>query len=215
MEIIHVYHCNIHKIPNDKIVKYLQILPKFMSLDINRYINISDQKSRLLSRLMLQKSLKNTENHNLINRWRRDKNNKPFIDGWNSFNISHSGELAVFAYGRNNIGIDIEKKIKLDFKGVLENFHPEEQEYINNSEDIPKTFYDIWVKKEAVLKAMGIGIINGLKEFSCINESVCYRGNDWYFHSFLIHPDYTSYACSLNKDDKVIVIEFVPELMLI
>ncbi|HET8963075.1 MAG TPA: 4'-phosphopantetheinyl transferase superfamily protein [Chitinophagales bacterium] len=210
MAIITILYCNINKILDDKIIEYLKILPEFMRVDVNRYINISDQKSRLLARLMLQKSMENTEKINLVNGWERDQNNKPFIVGWHSFNISHSVEMVVFAYGSNNIGIDIEKKVKLDFKEIMRNFHPEEQEYINNSEHIQKTFYDIWVKKEAMLKAIGIGIINGLKEFSCINESVSYKGNDWHFHSFSIHSDYISYVCSLNKGDEIIVTEFIP-----
>jgi 4'-phosphopantetheinyl transferase len=212
LEIINVQHCNINKILDDKIATYLQILPEFMRADVSRYKNTSDQKSRLISRLMLKKSLEYTENIDLINQWKRDQYNKPFIEGWNSFNISHSGEMVVFAYGNKHMGIDIEKRATLNYKEMVEYFHLEERKYINNAEDSQKTFYDIWVKKAAMLKAKRIGIINGLKEFSCINESVRYQENSWYFHLFSIHPDYTTYVCSLNKDDEIIVTEFIPTI---
>ena len=199
---------NINKMLDSEIEKYLEILPEFMKEDVRRYKYAADQKSRLIARLMLQLSMKNTNGIALIHNWKRDNNNKPFIEGWNPFSIAHSADLVLFAYGDTPMGIDIEKKIELNYEEMLQYFHPKEQEYIIRSKNSKEAFYEIWVKKEAVLKAIGTGIVNGLKEFDCLAESINYEGNSWYFHPLQLDTEYTSYLCTLCKENRFVLTEF-------
>lgn len=79
---------------------------------------------------------------------------KPLKDGI-YFNISHSKEYVIFALYKHKIGIDIEY-INLDIKDDLIRYALNEQEYNNlkNKEE----FYELWTKKEAVIKCEGVTI---------------------------------------------------------
>jgi 4'-phosphopantetheinyl transferase len=204
-----VKYCDIDIIDDGCISHYLNLLPAFMSKEILRFRYAADQKARLLSRLMLRESIADTEAVDCLKDWKRDVNNKPVIDNWNAFNITHASNLVVFAYTtEESIGIDIEKRNDLEYNEIMENFHIEEQRFIESAADPISCFYEIWVKKEALLKAAGIGIVNGLNDFSCVENIVNYRTQDWCLKEVQIHPEYTCYLCSLNVRERIIIQEF-------
>lgn len=205
-------YCNINKVADSEIEKYMNLLPGFMGNEIKKYRRTSDQKSRLLARLMLLKCMKEQHKEHLIGAWKRDESNKPFIKEWDSFSISHSDDIVLFGHTPNGIGVDIEKKAKLDFADLSRYFHKEEEEYIKGSIDQQEAFYEVWVKKEAALKAMGLGITNGLETFSCLDDRVEYEGKKWYLYKVDIDKKYKSYYCSSSKDSKLGIKEFTLDL---
>lgn len=70
------------------------------------------------------------------------------------FSLSHSGGHIRLAVADRRVGIDIQLKDRLIEEGMTEVFAtPLEQAWVN-SED---RFYDLWVRKEAVLKCVGTG----------------------------------------------------------
>jgi 4'-phosphopantetheinyl transferase len=174
----------------------LNLLPYFMREEILKYRNREEQKARLLARLMLKACLEKDGVSNLIHHWKRDKRNKPLIEKWKPFNISHSSELVVFSYGPSINGVDVEKMTDTHYDEMACYFHPEEQEAIKKSADKMKTFYGLWAKKEALLKATGIGIVDGLDCFSCLKDEVQWVGEKWFFYQLSIHADYAAYLCS-------------------
>jgi len=204
-----VKYCNIDIIKDADISHYLNSLPLFMRDEILRYKHFPDQKSRLLSRLMLQESLSDTLAPTCLGDWKRDINNRPIIDNWNAFNITHSSNIVVFVYSTTGlIGVDIERKTTINYDEIMEHFNSEEKQFIDSAPDSISRFYEIWVKKEALLKAVGVGIVNGLNDFSCIKNTVNYQGKSWFLTEFQIHPEYTCYLCSLNLDEEIIMQEF-------
>jgi 4'-phosphopantetheinyl transferase len=204
-----IKYCDIDIIDDGCISQYLDLLPAFMSREILRYKYAADQKARLLSRLMLRESIADTGVADCLKDWKRDVSNKPVIDNWNAFNISHASNLVVFAYTTGqSIGIDIEKRKDLEYNEIIENFHAEEQQLIRSAADPKTCFYKTWVKKEALLKAAGIGIVNGLSDFSCVEDLVNYRKQTWYLKEVHVHSEYECYLCSLNISEQVIIEEF-------
>lgn len=204
-----VKYCDIDIIDDGSIAHYLNFLPPFMSTEILRYRYAADQKARLLARLMLRESITDTVAIDCLKDWKRDVNNKPVIDNWHAFNITHASNLVVFAYTTGeSMGIDIEKRKDLEYKEIMENFHTEEQQFIESSADSISCFYEIWVKKEALVKAAGIGIVNGLNDFSCVENIVNYRRQSWFLKEVQIHPEYICYLCSLNLRERIIIQEF-------
>ncbi len=88
----------------------------------------------------------------------RDKHGKPYIEDHPEvcFNLSHSGEYAVIAYGDRPVGIDIQEK-----RRVSESFATR---ILNETE---KQLYDltdadmicrVWTMKEAYSKLIGLGL---------------------------------------------------------
>lgn len=97
---------------------------------------------------------------------------KPYLpnNGLN-FNVSHSGDMAAFAFFLGSeIGVDIEK-IKDDFD-VLEIaqhfFSKNEIEAMENlpEEQLSRAFYRCWTRKESFIKAEGSGLSFPLNKFT-------------------------------------------------
>ena len=88
---------------------------------------------------------------------------KPAIAGSQlQFNLSHSGDLAVYAIGAQHpIGIDIESIHPIAAADLVDRFFsPAEQTIFHNLPiDLQQAaFFHAWVQKEAYLKACGTGL---------------------------------------------------------
>jgi len=96
---------------------------------------------------------------------------KPVLEGGPEFNVSMSGPMLLIAVGsRAPLGIDIE--VITDFEDMDRLC----QRYFSNAEqaalamltgeDRRRGFYRIWTRKEAVIKALGLGLDLDLPSFS-------------------------------------------------
>jgi 4'-phosphopantetheinyl transferase len=103
---------------------------------------------------------------------RSSAHGKPYLAGKDSegslqFSLSHSGAYAALAFGRcNSIGVDIEEIREIpELEGIVDqHFTPREKaEMLACQIDWKlKTFYRLWTRKEAVLKAQGEGLLREL-----------------------------------------------------
>jgi len=94
------------------------------------------------------------------------------------FSMSHSAGLAVFAFGQSiSIGVDIEKILDFpELSGVVShNFAPAEIKEIDKYPESARleVFFQIWARKEAVLKASGDGLSLDLR---CVDVSAAEAG---------------------------------------
>mgnify|MGYP006283116595 CR=1 FL=1 len=107
------------------------------------------------------------------------KHGKPHLPGTDlRFNISHSGEFGIVAISRGfEIGVDTEllrpraNVIRL----ARRFFAPEEVDRVEraSAEEQLAVFYRIWTRKEAFLKAIGIGIRLKLSCFAVSADPGC------------------------------------------
>jgi len=136
------------------------------------------------------------------------------------FNVSHSDDFAVFALTiQQEIGVDIEKMAPHFNKKVAERFFSK-QEYIQLMALSPKEriegFYQIWTKKEAIIKALGEGLFTSLADFSVslrqAKESVMltYLKNQYNYHveSFLLPEDYQVAFATLEPITNIVYKEW-------
>lgn len=80
------------------------------------------------------------------------------------FNLSHCREAAACYISSKPVGIDIETIHPLK-KSLMEyTMNHDEQQHILASYDPGRAFTRLWTRKEAVLKLIGTGINNNLKE---------------------------------------------------
>jgi 4'-phosphopantetheinyl transferase len=97
---------------------------------------------------------------------------KPYVeDGGLHFNVSHCGGVGLIAFTRvGEIGIDVEA-VQPGIEGLdiaSENFTADETEWIASAPSPlaqAQRFTRLWTRKEAVLKATGKGIAEGLNSF--------------------------------------------------
>ncbi len=95
-------------------------------------------------------------------------NNKPCLPSRPSvfFNVTHAGDYALIAIANEPVGVDIEYVNKdFDHNEILSNiFKKSEINEIFNSNDKQRTFYKLWTRKEAIVKATGKGIDDHFQE---------------------------------------------------
>lgn len=96
---------------------------------------------------------------------------RPFLPNENiQFNVSHSGEIALYGFARNaGIGIDIECVRPIGIMEIARRFFsPNECESLAMvPEHVQEAaFYRCWTRKEAYLKAKGLGLQTPLDSFT-------------------------------------------------
>jgi 4'-phosphopantetheinyl transferase len=168
---------NLNDFDNLRIDYYFSTLPTELKGEIKRYKNVSDLKARLISRLIICVELNVRDLTNALKGWEKNSYGKPFLKNWKSFNISHSGDWVAVAFGERALGFDIEKRWEFDFEDVVDLLHEDEQHYINNSSDPNKAFFEVWVKKESFLKAIGIGITSGIDIYNVLEREMHWGGD--------------------------------------
>lgn len=112
-------------------------------------------------------------------------NGKPHIAGSTvEFNVSHSGEWVVLAFGRDRaIGVDVEQiKRTMDVKAISARYYsPHELDWVETAEDPYTVFFQLWARKEAYVKACGSTLFSELKRVSVPLEDGV-ENNGWFFY---------------------------------
>lgn len=132
----------------------------YKEADRNRFIISRGSLRIILSRYLKQPAA--------AIRFKFMANNKPYINypaaAELHFNLSDSADNVIIAVAKSHVGIDIEF-IKPGFRyhDILNsNFSIPEANYINRHDSL-KRFFLLWTRKEAILKATGIGLTDHLK----------------------------------------------------
>ena len=158
-----------------------------------RYRQEADRRRSAAAGLLLNRLLPDSEVFT-------DSCGKPRTDGGACFNLSHSGDYAAMAVGSAEVGVDIEEvrlvnTLRLGKVVFCEN----EMELLRRSSDRLGCFFDLWTKKEALLKCMGKGFHRSAKSVDVSGESFEEDGVVYFFKTFRF-SDYTLSVCSADAD---------------
>lgn len=101
------------------------------------------------------------------------------------FSISHSGSIWLCAFSEIEVGADVQiiagerpwEKLAARF------FHPSESDAVKRSSAPCDTFTDIWSRKEAVVKLLGIGIDGKFTTFDSKKDTVWLMNTNIYVKS--------------------------------
>lgn len=191
---------------------FTRYLNKVDQLKANRLQNSEDKKTRLicytLLRMILSKRL-NKDPNGII--FLKGASGKPVIkDASLFFNISHTRDSFAFAISEHSsIGVDLEDLNKLsDFETIIKKiFSGKECEFIHKSTTKSRNNFSLlWTRKEALLKAIGTGIIPLLSQIEvCKSLNIINRNaipdledisvsNQYYIYSRKLHNYYLSIA---------------------
>ncbi|WP_227687174.1 4'-phosphopantetheinyl transferase family protein [Spirosoma arboris] len=127
-------------------------------------------------------------------------NKKPEINGNTSWhlNVSHSGDCIVVAIGNASVGVDTER-INPDFMFqdmLFQSFSQPEQAYIKASHDSRFAFYDLWTRKEALVKATAKGLDDDFQHIPSLNgihpigSDLIGASGNWTVTSFMVFDEY-------------------------
>jgi 4'-phosphopantetheinyl transferase len=123
-------------------------------------------------------------------------NGKPRLaDQALQFSVSHCDDVALFAFSKTEVGVDIEaiRPVREADAIAVQFFSP--LEHAGYAALAPRDrllgFFRVWTRKEAFVKALGVGFSMALERFDL---SVAPRG--WHVHSFFPLPGFiASLAC--------------------
>ncbi|PWS33751.1 4'-phosphopantetheinyl transferase family protein [Pedobacter paludis] len=186
----------------EKIQDYKSVLSNEELANSNRYQHYNSKITYITSRYFIRKILclfKGENDPSSVSFYYKD-NKKPATIGA-EFNISHSGNHLLVAVNVSTIGVDIELiKKDFNFESILETcFNPNEIEVINQSEDKSLKFYNLWTRKEALLKATGEGLVDNLSAIDCLSNPVSRNGSGYRIKSFMLDGNYIASLAILSS----------------
>ncbi len=156
-------YLNSEYLKNLKYIKNISLVK-----DIDKFINLEDKYNSLISALYKELILSNNSLN--IENLKKNRYGKPIIDGL-FFNISHTKNCIVCAVSNKfNIGIDVEfVNNQIDINDFRNYLTIDELNIIYKNSNYYINFYDIWTKKEAVIKAYGSNL-DDIKNIKIINN---------------------------------------------
>ena len=137
--------------------------------------------------------------------FRYSQNGKPHVAGSDvEFNLSHSDEWVVLAFGRDRrIGVDVEKiRRDLDVRSIAARyFEAEETALMESVSDKHTLFFKLWARKEAYVKARGSTLFRELGSFSVpLSENGLPETGEWGGWIFRQLEAGSQYAAALVTD---------------
>lgn len=184
-----------------------KLLPKFLVDRMNRYKHPKEKFASLVGyRLLLHCLTKYDIKDNDLSNLCVDNFGRPFSLNEFDFNISHSGDYTVLALSwAGKVGIDIQKIKKIGFDDIKHVVTGNEYDTVIESKKPMDTFYDLWTKKESILKAIGCGLNTTSKQICYLNCNGT-NGIPYYIHDIFVN---TNYKCKVatNISGSEIVIE--------
>lgn len=186
---------------SDISLEYMQLLDNERRARIERYRLADDKKRCILAGLMTRHFLGNAE---IL----KSEYGKPSLSDGRFFNISHSGKYVLFALSDCEIGCDIEQ---FHYVNALRTgrtvFTDDEMNLLLAGADRLGMFFNLWTKKESLLKCMGEGFHRSAKSVDVRFDVFEEKGKS-YFMKTMNFSDYTVSVCSI-KNDFPNTIEFI------
>ncbi|MFT5822320.1 MAG: 4'-phosphopantetheinyl transferase [Crocinitomix sp.] len=192
---VDVWYLNTKNISPLDVTNALGLLPEEMMNEIKRFRNHEDRRLKLFGKMIVRKYQALLNGKFSWSNWLTTAEGKPLYKGGKEFNISHSGDFVAVAFSDEKVGIDIEKCAEFDIDAITDYLHVDEKKYIHASKNVSDAFFTVWTRKEAYLKARGIGIVQGLNNENCL-QSCIETSETWFLTSLALIPNYKLALCS-------------------
>ncbi len=202
---INIWEVDINTQNFDIAKQYIEILSDLELEKMYKFKFIEDYSLYLVShvamRLLISK-YSNIKAKEII--YQYGENGKPWVSEDLQFNLSHAHKKALIGFYRKDIGVDIEYKKEIEgYCGIGDLvFTEKEKEYMNagNKKD---RFYELWTRKEAIIKVIGVGLTDEVKDLSVGTKEQFYKGNQiWQIKKIKSDFDYIAHVA--YKNDNVI-----------
>lgn len=217
---ISVYYTRIDDLlPDNLLQRALSAIPPHIQTSITRYRNKRDQWLTLSGKLLLLHALKQIcPPVNLtIDDVRLTSFDRPYFDHPIDFNISHSGQYSILGITRaGKIGIDIEHIQPINSSEIKDVFTPNEWQQIQNDGKGNQMFYNLWTRKEAIIKATGKGLNMPLNTFDVTGRSLSVENERYELSEIKIDNDYSAHIASNfipQEEINLCSIDIAPHIM--
>lgn len=182
-QILIIFAENLNKLTADEYEGLCDLIPSDLVLESNKFRFWQDRQASVLGKLLVKKALSLCKLDFTLKNLLYTSYGRPYIPDCPDFSISHTPGLVVCAMNLlGRIGVDVECVKSIDYGNLISQFHEDEILAIEKSNKGIYKFYEIWTRKEAVLKADGRGLSFplGLNSWSISDKKkVCLEGRDW------------------------------------
>ncbi|UOQ67622.1 4'-phosphopantetheinyl transferase family protein [Hymenobacter volaticus] len=141
------------------------------------------------------------------------------------YSVSYSADYMLLAIATDEVGVDIECiRHDFHFQEIVDfSFHSCEQDFIRQHADPSRSFFTLWTRKEALVKATSKGIdddfntIPSLDGFHLIDQANLHTSIDWTTSSFTIGTDCIgAISCPsgfTSKDISFYTVDIIPSVL--
>lgn len=156
-----LFHCDVSQLSDEDFLKFYQMADRARKDKADRLQKEPAKKLTLaagmLSRMGIAEIL--GIDPKTIS-FGRDKNGKPYAKDLDiHFSLSHSGTFAVCAISDHPVGVDAEREKDVNPDVAKRCFVGRELEYVfKTGENVSKRIIEVWTKKEAYVKMLGLGV---------------------------------------------------------
>ena len=192
MKKYHKYNLN----QNDEEITAFQLakLPIYLQKKIDSYSSLNKKQQRIDGLSLLEKAIIDFELDPLIynlNQLKYTEKGKPFFDDKVSFSLGYTDGCTVLVLSKESkVGVDIEKIKPIVIKDYKDYFSAKEWEAILNAADQELQFYRLWTRKEALAKAIGLGMFMGFEELAVLKNNLIFLGQKWVIETEVLDGDY-------------------------
>ena len=180
----------------EKLDMMLMLMPESLHHRILAYKGWQNRQSRILSKWLLLRLIDHFKLVQTLSDIKYTEFNKPYFSSFN-FSTAHSSDLVICAGCLDSeIGLDIEQIKPIHLEDYQEQLTKNEWAFIQNSGDPEYTFYQIWTKKEALLKAIGRGIDIDFASLDVCGETIHYDGKSYFFYPLSIENNYVAFLAT-------------------
>jgi 4'-phosphopantetheinyl transferase len=201
-------------LPEAAFQKKLDMLPSAQRDKILKFVRWQDAHAALFGKLLLMRGLREAGFHSTLDELKFTPYGKPYLDeGKVRFNISHSGNgvVCVLSTDTDSIGIDMEQVKDIDINDFQNLWSDNEwREICGGGLDV---FYQYWTRKEAIIKAEGMGLSIPLKEIEVTPERGSYKDKTYFLKEIAMKPGFVIHVASLNELDSIKLIT-APDMLL-
>lgn len=166
------YQYNIRDLSDESYIHYYSLMSEEKKRRVDRFRFEDDKKRTVVGEMLARRAISEwcgVPEESVV--FETAEHGKPYARKLNvEFNISHSADMVVCVVDDNPIGVDIEKIRPIDLNTAKRIFGEEEIRYIfecipdiddyndYRNDAVMQRFFELWTKKEAFGKLLGIGI---------------------------------------------------------
>lgn len=202
IEVVNVYFAFVNQPwSQDDWLSQLQRLPQRLQDQVLRFRRWQDQHMALLGKLLLLEAMvAHGGEADCLERLEVDENGRPFIANAADFNLSHAGGAVVCALSKNaRVGIDVELLRSLEPDHFTLCMTPQQIESFHSTTDPSRALLELWVAKESVAKAKGLGLGTDFRRMICSTESITMNQDQYYLYPLELHSAYLCCVASPYK----------------
>ncbi len=189
------------------LAQWLEKLPEGFRLDLKKYAHPRRALPTVLGRLMVADYLSRNGLEPEV--WSVGTHGKPLPQSGIYFSISHSKGAVAVAFARHELGLDIEK-IRIPgsaHQAYRRFFSSAELNYIGQDD---KRFFELWTRKEALIKADGRGLSLPVAQLEVLGAGAQVDDRYWYWTEVKIWAGFFVHLATLWPQPSIKTRNFFP-----